>query len=47
MPGKADDPLDFAERWRSGMVAELELFRRRMPHALMDGHIDVHAMRPV
>ena len=44
-PGKADDPAVFAERWRSGMVRELALFRERMPHALMDGHISVQAMR--
>jgi hypothetical protein len=29
---------NFNERWRSGMVAELELFRAMMPHALLDGH---------
>ena len=29
---------DFNERWRSGMVAELQMFREMMPHALMDGH---------
>jgi hypothetical protein len=44
-PGKADDPADFGERWRAGMVRELELFRQKMPHALMDGHISVDAMR--
>lgn len=27
------------------MVRELELFRQKMPHALMDGHISVDAMR--
>lgn len=44
-PGKADDPADFGERWRAGMVRELKLFRQKMPHALMDGHISVDAMR--
>jgi hypothetical protein len=27
------------------MVAELDMFRELMPHALMDGHISVNAMR--
>ena len=44
-PGKADDLNVFAERWRSGMVAELNMFRELMPYALMDGHISVDAMR--
>ena len=44
-PGTADNPEVFAERWRAGMVAELDAFRRLMPHALMDGHISVSAMR--
>ena len=44
-PGEADDPAVFGERWRAGMVRELELFRKLMPHALMDGHISVDAMR--
>jgi len=44
-PGKADDLKVFAERWRAGMVAELNAFRALMPHALMDGHIAVSAMR--
>ena len=30
--------VGFSERWRSGMVAELEMFRESMPHALLDGH---------
>lgn len=30
--------VNFSERWRSGMVAELEMFREMMPHALLDGH---------
>ena len=46
VPGVADDPADFAERWRAGMVAELNMFRALMPHALMDGHISVKAMPP-
>jgi hypothetical protein len=44
-PGVADDPAAFAERWRSGMVAELDRFRELMPNALMDGHISVTALR--
>ena len=44
-PGKADDPTVFGERWRAGMVAELDMFRVLMPHALMDGHISADAMR--
>ena len=30
--------VGFKEKWRSGMVNELLLFRQMMPHALLDGH---------
>ena len=33
-----DTPACFGAAWRGGIVAELEQFRAKMPHALMDGH---------
>lgn len=30
--------VNFEERWRSGMVNELKIFRQMIPHALLDGH---------
>ena len=30
--------VDFNAKWRSGMLATLNLFRASMPHAIMDGH---------
>jgi hypothetical protein len=36
--GTADNLTQFDAKWRAGIVSELEMFRKRMPNALMSGH---------
>ncbi len=40
--GKLDDPEWLDAEWRKGVYAELNEFRRLMPHALTVGHLEDH-----
>lgn len=41
--GVADDPVQFDAVWRKGVLHELRMIRRLLPHAIMSGHsMDIH-----